>query len=926
MSSSENSHQIAAAAAVEAIGVDCSGDASTTSGLSWSYEQNASVYGRGEESLLDDPQISDRALPKLPSTSARISSESVLQGLSINKLNFHRVQLQGRQKETDQLKSLWNDIWLYFSDKQQLKEKQIQDDQHYDQNDITETPSSVDTSSRKGSDSLNEANNNNKTSCKKILAIVDGLSGVGKSKLVTSVLKSSVQSRHSFFITGKFDLKNIHVPFDGIMMAVDDLCDQILRSYLQEDTLNTGAIKGNGGDAISGAVSALASKPSDTSISPLSPTSIGRKTVSGNTIFSKLIRFNEIKQLILGELSQELPFLISIFPKLLAIVGDDYDGNGGGGSVIDGSVVFGDEKEAFVDPVIDRAADGRQQHGVDNNDTGMTASDNLKANADRLKYCVRRFIQVICSYRPLVVFCDDCQWADDSSLDVLHQLLTDGSNHDALMVVCAFRTDEVFTVRDDTEEEAEMEDETTSDNPMAIFLKKANHLEGALFSTHRLSIGNLSIEDLNAFLLDLLASDSTTMSQKETMDLALVLFEKTTGNIFFVVQVLLALQEKGFISYNLGLMKWIWDAQEIKENVPVADNIVEFVKAKLQKDANARQLLPIAACIGSRFDDLSLARVIRGLRSSFDARAQTKIDNSESLESFLPLDFDVDGNLERCCREGYIQRLTTGASACRFQFVHDRVQEAAMKTAPEHLQVQLKHQVGSILARDLPEEELPSMVFTILGLVNEEMLPQSNETKRLYLKLNMLAGEKAMSYSAFKSAAIYFKNAVELLPDDSFEKQYSMTFRVYLAAAEAEFCLGNFDTMNKYCDAVLSNNLVAAVDKLRISNIVMDSLVAQNKARQSIDLAIASLAQCGCYFPRNPLRTGLAAAVGLMRTKFSRKMQDPASIANLPFSADPAHATVMKTLDKLATATFVAGASDLFPLVILKRYASHMAV
>ena len=846
-----------------------------------------------DESLLL-PLVVGVQQPRMPSTSSNESCQQVLDGISINKLNFHKLieeqrrghsSLYGRQDETNKIQSLWDDMWTLHNsmDRKSSRTAGAGGIRSSSSSGSSRTILPATTTKRKKQSSRNvRSNNNNKT-----LVVVDGKAGVGKSTLIKNVLKSTVQSSrygHSFFAQGKFDFSPVHhqgidhstsnnnnnnkntVPFDGIKMVIDDLCDQIVRGPQRQ--------------------SPPPPPPSSSNI-----TSDDRYYQQTDKDASVVLRDDEINKLLIDELHEEIPFLIGIFPKLRDVLGEDQNyynkSSSKGQSSDDGS-----SSAIVVDDVVD-----------------------IKANADRLIHCVRKFVQVICSYRPLVIFVDDTHWADEMSLDLLYQLLADDNNSNALMVVCSYRTDEVFVSTIDSETDDKKVEPVC---PMGTFLSRVKKLDENVIKAQYMSIGSLSVDDLNSFLLDLLGTDSTPTELDETYRLAVVLHEKTDGNIFFATQVLSELHQQGFIEYNLGLMKWIFDAQEIRENAPVAPNIVQFVKEKLTRDAAARQLLPIAACLGSVFDTSMISIIL----SSFQimVEMESNVDEINSLGFNLGPDFDIVDNLERCCREGYIQRFGDGISSTRFQFVHDRIQEAAFKTVPENLQHWLRHQIGTSLATGLLDDDLEDKVFTVIGLIDQAIQSSpSIEERELYLKLNMLAGEKAMSYSAFKSAARYFRAAVDLLPSDSFELQYGLAFRAYQGATEAEFCIGNFSAVSNLGDIVLSNEYVPAVDKLRITNVLMDAFVAQNNATESIAGAIVGLAQCGCKFPKSSFRQGFATVTGLMKTKFSNKMQDPSSITNLPFSVDPTHTVVMKTLDKLATAAFVAGETNLLPLVILKR-------
>jgi predicted ATPase len=74
----------------------------------------------------------------------------------------------------------------------------------------------------------------------------------------------------------------------------------------------------------------------------------------------------------------------------------------------------------------------------------------------------------------------------------------------------------------------------------------------------KISLDNLTADDINAILADLLSAD-----QSETRALTQRVWRKTGGNAFAVFHFLMALAKHEFLAYNIGLAKWIWDEEAI---------------------------------------------------------------------------------------------------------------------------------------------------------------------------------------------------------------------------------------------------------------------------------------------------------------------------------------------------------------------------
>ncbi|KAG7343689.1 multi-sensor signal transduction multi-kinase [Nitzschia inconspicua] len=772
-------------------------------------------------------------------TSLQRSCKAVLDGLTVNKLQFDKVGLHGREEETKQLIGVWDSVyqkhvWLKQHGQKQSEEREEwpqRQEQHMNTPPSVPTLDSDDTSTKR----TTLVNN-------KVLTIVEGLSGVGKSRLVSDVLKKQVQRKRAYFVVGKFDMKQFDEPFKGIIMAMEDLCDQLLCDL------------------------------------PVDPS--GSFYMTPESLDSV-----DIKELLHQTLKLELPFLVTIFPKLMSLASCDCSVDESDMSDNGNQNVTCDNSQPVV--VEETAAEG-------------IGTINIKANADRLKHCFRKFIQIICSVSPLVIHLDDTHWADQESMDLLYQILTDTSNRDALMVVCSYRSNEM---------RGEHHPMTTLIDRISTFTK-----EKPIWSVpvHTITVHNLSVEAINSFLQDLLSGGSN-----ETMKLAQVLYDKTRGNIFFANQVLISLHKQGLLEYNIGIGKWIWDAQKILEQAPPGDNVVDLVKEKLLRDTEAMQLLAIAAYLGSHFSRANLIMVVEGIRAKSTDSTRKINKNDRLLYSLLPLDFDVNALIHHCHQEEYIQPLATNDG---FHFLHDRIQEAALSVLPDLVFFSLKYEVGRVLLAKLPEDQLESMVFVVLGLLSDGNRRPSvdQEEKMAFLKLYKLAGHRAASFSAFTAASKHFQSAIELLPDDCWKSHYELTLDLFSSAAEAEYTVANFKSMTELCYKILNEPSVSPTNKLRVTHILIDTAVIKHKPRESMQVARSLLKNCGVNIPPDDLRITLSAVLGLARTKFSKKMQNPDTIAKLPLTNITGDAQIMKTLDHLATAAYVGNNPEFFTVVVLK--------
>ena len=201
---------------------------------------------------------------------------------------------------------------------------------------------------------------------------------------------------------------------------------------------------------------------------------------------------------------------------------------------------------------------------------------------NRFSNIFQRFVRVFAHPdHPLVLFLDDLQWADTASLKLL-QLLLDDSQPEALLVIGAYRSNEV--------------------NDTHPLMRTLRTLEGMSPST--LTLSPLGLTHICQLLADTLYRD-----RQMVQPLAQLVLQKTGGNPFFVNEFLKTLKAEELIRFELTQRCWQWDLAQIQAQ-DITDNVVVLMTNKLQKLSSAvQQLLCIAACIGATFDVETLSQV-----------------------------------------------------------------------------------------------------------------------------------------------------------------------------------------------------------------------------------------------------------------------------------------------------------------------------
>src|SRR5262249_30578011 len=135
--------------------------------------------------------------------------------------------------------------------------------------------------------------------------------------------------------------------------------------------------------------------------------------------------------------------------------------------------------------------------------------------------------------RPAVLFLDDLQWADLSSLRLLRALASDPEIR-CLLILLAYRTEEV-----------------PSDH---VVSREAQAMRDAGTKGGTIELGPLDEDALVALLCGYLRTD-----RAQTEPLARVIAQKTAGNPFFVRRYLGFLHRRRLLVFHVDRNAWTWD-------------------------------------------------------------------------------------------------------------------------------------------------------------------------------------------------------------------------------------------------------------------------------------------------------------------------------------------------------------------------------
>ena len=163
------------------------------------------------------------------------------------------------------------------------------------------------------------------------------------------------------------------------------------------------------------------------------------------------------------------------------------------------------------------------------------------AAQNRFNLLFQKFIQVFTTKEhPLVVFLDDLQWADSASLKLM-QLLMNQSENGYLLLIGAYRDNEVFPA-----------------HPLMLTLEEIEKSEAI--------VNTITLTPLKQESLNQLVGDTLNCSGEIAQPLTQLIYQKTKGNPFFSTQFLKALYEDGLIKFDSPHSSqggWICDISKV---------------------------------------------------------------------------------------------------------------------------------------------------------------------------------------------------------------------------------------------------------------------------------------------------------------------------------------------------------------------------
>lgn len=477
--------------------------------------------------------------------------------------------------------------------------------------------------------------------------------------------------------------------------------------------------------------------------------------------------------------------------------------------------------------------------------------------------------------RPIVIFLDDLQWADFSSLQLIKYLCSD-TGLKYMLLVAAYRDNEI-----------------TDGHPLVSTLEE---IEAEGIPVQRIQLESFDLRGVTRFI-----EGALNCSGEKTGQLAGVLYRKSYGIPLFLWQLLKSIHAQNLITFDMQKGCWEWDLETIK-GLQVPGDVTGLIYGKMQKlSKKSREVLKTASCIGNVFDLETLGAASENTRQEalwhlLPAVSEGLILTAQSPDKGLT----VPGN---------------DPKTNVYEFLHDTVRQLAYSLLTEEQKKNVHVRIGRHILKSAGQDDMGDKMLTVLDHLNRGLDLISSPAERLRLAgYNLAAGRKAKASAAYDLAINYLEAGIKLLPGDAWESCYRMCYDLHLELAQCKYLAGDTGAAEQLFDTIL-RRVESELEKTDVYGLKMELYAGTGKYSEAVQIGIDALRNLGVDLPTHPGMIDIAREVLVYKWYMRNKKIE--HLAELPEMKNPVQRKVAQLLIKLILATCTSH-PDLYAFTIIK--------
>ena len=502
--------------------------------------------------------------------------------------------------------------------------------------------------------------------------------------------------------------------------------------------------------------------------------------------------------------------------------------------------------------------DYKQVHDVD--------IDNQKESAfATFKVACKNFLHVMSSRKhPVVLFIDDIQWMDEGSKQLMNMFLHDTELKNVLLIF-AYREEEAKNVAD---------------------LLSSDENKSRIIDIHLQNLDCIAVHQILSAIMD---------NSEKTRELTDLVWQKTAGNPFYVLQLFDSIQREGLLTFSADANSWEFNVDEIRRESMVSDSLADLLSRKVQRlSPEVQETCKIASLLGFRFEETILLELATSILPGKYVIGDDSVSRTSSKET-------ATISLSNAIEGGFLERTGEG-----YQFSHDKVQACFQSMLNEAENQRLHKLIGEkFLVREDPES-----LYHAANHLNQAtpVLGQSKTQRVKMARLNLEASKYSRDKSAFIDAAGFLRVGLKLLDTETkWSHEFDLAFEMTESLAKMELVIGDFEACKKTTREALLR--AKSVDKkLNLLLVDMEVRKAANKIDESITSANGALNVLGIKVPSKlSLRH---VVMKLFKVKGMLRKKTDADILALPPMQDLWMVTAVRLLFNVSVSCSVKNAEN----------------
>ena len=421
---------------------------------------------------------------------------------------------------------------------------------------------------------------------------------------------------------------------------------------------------------------------------------------------------------------------------------------------------------------------------------------------------------------PLIIFLDDMQWSDNVTINWLDDALYKLNN---ITILLTYRNNEV-----------------DEDSNLSKLLEKFRNSD---IKNYFISLEPLKVIDIQ----NLINSNIKIENNKE---IAEIIFNKTSGNSFFVVQFIKQLLNENILYFDYETFRWICDFEKLS-TISATQNILELLENRVnQLSVDENQLLKIASCIGNKFEENLLREVL---------------NNPKNFKNLL----------KNIITEEWIVKDNIKSANQIYHFSHDRIQQVIYSSIKEEeLEKYHKSIAENILKLNLHIENKDSLTF-INHYNKAKNLFISEKEKEFLADLNYEASLLARKNGDFPMSYHYMKNAFSLFQNLEIKENYVEILKNY--AICEHLILNKENALMYYKKAIENSN--SDLEKAYIYELIIKLYADFSDFNEAYNVGVKALELFNVKIPKK--FNNFIFAKNLLYLKYKLKNKNPEELLNL---------------------------------------------